>query len=186
MKLRILYLLAISFLFIQCDKKEEIEIGAVTEKTPEELAAYVEYAPKFSFSSIDGQQIGLDDLKGKILYIDVWATWCRPCLQQIPAMKELEQKYRDSNIQFISISVDQDRDKAKWEKMVREKQMEGIQLFAGKSTSFSADYNVNSIPRFLIIGKDGELIDKNAPRPMSHLTGGINEELVAILDKLNN
>lgn len=185
MKLRLLSVLVFAFLLIQCDKKEEIEIGAVTEKSAEEMAEYVEYAPSFSFSSIDGQEISLEKMQGKYLYVDIWATWCRPCLQQIPAMKELEQKYRDSNIEFVSISVDQDRDKAKWEKMVHEKQMEGIQLFAGKQTSFSQDYQVSSIPRFLIIGKKGELVDNNAPRPMNQMTGGINEELVALLDQLN-
>lgn len=186
MRLRILCLLTASLFFVQCEKTEKIEIGAITEKTPEEIASYVEYAPSFQFNSIEGEAISLEDLKGKILYVDIWATWCRPCLQQLPAMKELEQKYRDTNVQFVSISVDQDRDKSKWEKMVKEKEMEGVQLFAGKSTSFSADYKVNSIPRFLIIGKNGELIDDNAPRPMSHITGGINEELVQILDKLNS
>lgn len=185
MKLRILSAFAIAFLCIQCNQKEEIEIGAVTEKTPEEMAAYVEYAPSFSFNAIDGKQISLEDLKGKILYVDIWATWCRPCLQQLPAMKELEEKYRDTNIQFVSISVDQDRDKAKWEKMVYEKGMSGIQLFAGKSTSFSRDYKVSSIPRFIIIGKEGEIINDNAPRPMDHMTGGINNQLVAMLDQLN-
>jgi thiol-disulfide isomerase/thioredoxin len=185
MKLRILSALAFAFLMIQCEKKQEIEIGAITEKSPEEIASYVEYAPKFTFNSIQGQEVSLESLKGKILYIDIWATWCKPCLQQLPAMKELEEKYRDSNVQFVSISVDQDKDKEKWARMIQEKEMKGLQLFAGKSTSFSQDYKVSSIPRFVIIGKNGELINDNAPRPMSHMTGGINEELVAMLDQLN-
>lgn len=178
-------LLFLVFIFIQCDsKKEEISIGEITERSPEEIASIVDYAPSFQLASIDGSQVGLEDLKGKYLYVDIWATWCRPCLQQLPAMKELEEKYRDQNIEFVSISIDSDRDKGKWQKMVRDKQMAGVQLFAGKGTSFQRDYEISSIPKFLIIGKDGEILNENPPRPMDHATGQVNQELIAILDGL--
>src|SRR5690606_18473694 len=126
-----------SFILIQCKNSEEIEVGAVTERPPEEVASLKEYAPSFSLNSIEGDIISLADLKGKYLYVDIWATWCRPCIQQLPAMKEIEEKYRGQNIEFVSISVDRDADKAKWSKMVKEKEMKGLQLFAGKQTSIS-------------------------------------------------
>lgn len=170
--------------FTQCKKEEEIEIGAVTERTDVEIAAIKEFAPAFTLHSIEGNNISLSDLKGKYLYVDIWATWCRPCIQQLPAMKEMEAKYRGQNIEFLSISVDRDADKAKWAKMVQEKQMKGIQLFAGKQTSFSSDYKISSIPKFLIIGKEGEIINANPPRPMDYRTGQVNQELVAMLDNL--
>ncbi|MGB6083306.1 TlpA family protein disulfide reductase [Moheibacter sp.] len=185
MKFRFFSALIVLVLIWNCDsKKEEIEVGSITERSPEELASFVEYAPSFTFNSIQGNQISLSDLKGKYLYVDVWATWCRPCLQQLPAMKELEEKYRDTNIEFVSISVDNDRDKAKWQKMVQEKQMGGVQLFAGKRTSFHQDYKISTIPKFLLIGKDGEIIDDNAPRPMDYATGGINQQLVTVFEDL--
>mgnify|MGYP000914514368 CR=1 FL=1 len=178
-----LFLVFMAFVW-SCEKKEEVEVGGITEKTAEEIAAHKEFAPEFAFNSIEGNRISLSDLKGKYLYVDIWATWCRPCLQQLPAMKELEEKYRDSNIEFVSISVDNDRDKAKWQKMVQEKQMGGIQLFAGKGTSFHQDYEISSIPKFIIIGKDGEIINENPPRPMDYETGKVNQQLVSILDNL--
>ncbi len=171
--------------FVQCkDTKESVEIGEVTERTAEEISSIVEYAPSFAFNSIEGKRVSLADMKGKYLYVDIWATWCRPCLQQLPAMKELEEKYRGTDIEFVSISVDNDRDMAKWQKMVQEKQMGGIQLFAGKGTSFHQDYNISSIPKFLLIGKEGEIINEDAPRPMDYATGGINQQLVATFDNL--
>lgn len=170
--------------FWSCEKKEEIDVGTITERTPEEIASVVEYAPAFTFNSIEGKSVSLSDLKGKYLYVDIWATWCRPCLQQLPSMKELEEKYRGENIEFVSISVDNDRDKAKWQKMVQDKQMQGLQLFAGKMTSFHQDYQISSIPKFLIIGKEGEIINENPPRPMDYNTGQVNQELVGILDGL--
>lgn len=171
--------------FVQCNKSNEVvEVGEVTERTPEEIASIVEYAPTFTLQSIEGTNVSLADLKGKYLYVDIWATWCRPCLQQLPAMKELEEKYRDQNIEFVSISIDSDRDKGKWQKMVQDKQMAGVQLFAGKGTSFQQDYEISTIPKFLIIGKDGEIINENPPRPMDQMSGQINNQLVTILDGL--
>lgn len=174
----------ISILFVQCKKTEEIEIGTVTERSPEEMAAIKEYAPAFDLNSIEGTQISLESMKGKYLFVDIWATWCGPCLQQLPAMKDLEQKYEGQNIEFVSISVDKDADKAKWAKMIQDKGMGGTQLFAGKQTSFSRDYEVSSIPKFLIIGKDGEIINENPPRPMDYQTRQVNQELVTMLDNL--
>jgi len=173
-----------SILFVQCKKTEEIEIGTVTERTPEEMAVIKEYAPAFDLNSIEGTQISLESMKGKYLFVDIWATWCGPCLQQLPAMKELEKKYEGQNIEFVSISVDKDADKAKWAKMIQDKGMGGVQLFSGKQTSFSRDYEVSSIPKFLIIGKEGEIINENPPRPMDYRTRQINQELVVMLDNL--
>lgn len=171
-----------TFLLLNCNSKEEIEVGEIIERTPEEIAKMKDFAASFTFQSIDGNQVSLADFKGKYVYIDIWATWCRPCLQQLPAMKEMEEKYRGTNIEFVSISVDNDRDKEKWANMVREKEMKGVQLFAGRGTTFHRDYKISTIPKFLIIGPEGEIINADAPRPMDYRTGGLNQELVAILD----
>lgn len=174
----------LSILIVQCKKSEKIEIGTVTERSPEEMASIKEYAPAFDLNSIEGNKISLDQLKGKYLFVDIWATWCGPCLQQLPAMRELEQKYEGQNIEFVSISVDKDADKEKWAKMIQDKGMGGTQLFAGKQTSFSRDYEISSIPKFLIIGKEGEIINENPPRPMDYRTRQVNQELVVMLDNL--
>lgn len=184
MKLKFALLIVFTGILFSCEKENEPQIGEISERTPEEIAAIKDYAPFFTFNSIKGNQVSLSDLKGDYLYVDIWATWCRPCLQQLPAMKELEEKYHGTGIEFVSISVDNDRDKAKWQKMVQEKQMGGVQLFAGNGTSFHQDYKISTIPKFLIIGKEGEIISDNAPRPMDHRTGQINQELVSFFDDL--
>ncbi len=184
MKNHLVIFVLLTIFLVQCKKEEEIEIGTVIERTDTEIAAIKEYAPAFTLNSIEGNNISLSDLKGKYLFVDIWATWCGPCLQQLPAMKELEQKYHGQNIEFVSISVDKDADKGKWQKMIQERQMSGIQLFAGKQTSFGNDYKISSIPKFLIIGKDGEIINDNPPRPMDYRTRQVNQELVTMLDDL--
>lgn len=174
-----------AFFMWNCQSKNEaVEVGGVTERTPEELAEMKEYAPTFTFESIDGGQIALEDWKGKYVYIDVWATWCGPCLRQIPSMKALEEKYRGQNIEIVSISVDSERDKEKWKKVVEARGMQGTQLYAGQTSSFHNDYQIRSIPKFILIGKEGEIISQNPPRPMDHRTGELNQELTDILDQL--
>ncbi|MBK9736330.1 MAG: TlpA family protein disulfide reductase [Saprospiraceae bacterium] len=124
--------------------------------------------PDFTYATVKGKKTGLSDLKGKVVYIDVWATWCGPCLRELPALERLEERFKDdSNIAFVSVSVD--ADKTAWAKMVKDKNMGGIQLYAeGEwNSSIVTDYKINGIPRFIIIGKDGNIVNANASRPSS-------------------
>jgi len=112
----------------------------------------------------------LENLKGKNVYVDVWATWCGPCKREIPHLKELEKKYhKNDDIVFMSVSIDKMEDKDKWLKMVEEKELSGVQLMADKAwkSSICDDYAIKGIPRFLLIDKEGNIMDKNAPRPSS-------------------
>ena len=63
-------------------------------------------APDFSFPDMDGNMVSLEDLRGKYVYIDIWATYCSPCRAEIPYLQKLEEKLKDKNIYFVSISVD--------------------------------------------------------------------------------
>ena len=126
-------------------------------------------SPKFSYESIDGKTVALDDLKGKYVYIDIWATWCGPCKREIPHLKEVEKEFHGKNIEFVSISVDRADDKQKWMDMVKEKEMVGIQLFADKdwSSDFVQAYKVMGIPRFILLDPNGNVVDPDAPTPSS-------------------
>lgn len=134
-------------------------------------------SPTFeNYENYKGGTTSLSDLKGKFVYIDVWATWCGPCKAEIPSLKKLELQYKTKNIEFISISVDDARrsgtmEKAheSWKNMVKEKQLTGTQLFTGNgwNTDFIQDYKINAIPRFLLIDTKGNIIDADAPRPSS-------------------
>ena len=127
-------------------------------------------SPKFmDYENYAGGTTSLDDLKGKYVYIDVWATWCAPCKKEIPFLKEIESKYHSKNIEFVSISVDNTKDHAKWKTMIKEKELGGIQLFADKdfSSKFIQDYSIKGIPRFILIDPEGKIVNSNAPRPSS-------------------
>ena len=119
----------------------------------------------FEGEDINGKPVNYNSLKGKLVYVDVWATWCDPCVEEIPAMKALQEEYKGKDVVFVSLSVD--RDKEEWKKMVAEKKMEGLQLHLNLVTQgeFVTNNDITSIPRFFLIGKDGKIIDIAAPRP---------------------
>lgn len=81
-------------------------------------------AADFTYPDVNGKMVSLSDFKGKVVLIDVWATWCAPCKEEIPALQELEKEFHgNDNLVFMSVSVDDD--KAKWEKMVNDKKLGG-------------------------------------------------------------
>ena len=120
-------------------------------------------AVPFTFKDITGKEVSLSDLKGKYVYIDVWATWCGPCNAEIPHLKKLEEEFEGRNICFVSISCD-DSQKA-WERFVQAKQLGGIQLHMGGDKSFMEAIRCKGIPRFLLIDQDGKFLNANMPRP---------------------
>ncbi|WP_299125572.1 TlpA disulfide reductase family protein [uncultured Winogradskyella sp.] len=137
-------------------------------------------SPEFSYETIDGKIISLNDLKGKYVYIDVWATWCAPCIKQVPYLKQLEERYHNKNIVFVSISVDKEKVKDTWKQMIADKELGGLQLFADKSfdSDFMNAYAVNSIPRFILIDPEGKIVDPEAPRPSFDKTRVLLDELL--------
>ncbi len=124
-------------------------------------------APNFDYENHKGGNTTLASLKGKYVYVDIWATWCGPCLAEIPALKKMEAAFHGKNIAFVSISVDADKDHDKWKTLVTNKELTGIQLFAGKTvlSEFIKTFDVNTIPRFILIDPNGIVVDADAKRP---------------------
>jgi len=124
-------------------------------------------APTFNYPDINGEMVSSESLKGKVVYVDVWATWCGPCIQEIPHLKKLQNDLKDEKIAFVSISIDAEKDKEAWRKMVEEKELGGHQLYAkGEGESkIAKDYVIRGIPYFIIIDKNGRLVEVFASRP---------------------
>lgn len=125
-------------------------------------------SPGFKYLNIDGKEVALEDLAGKYIYVDVWATWCGPCRGEIPSLKELEHQFKGKNINFVSISCDQD--KAAWEKMVKEEKLGGIQLHNGGDQAFMEAYMIRGIPRFILIDREGKIVSCDMTRPSNPKT----------------
>ncbi len=138
-------------------------------------------SPKFTdYENNAGGTTSLDDLKGKYVYIDVWATWCGPCIREIPSLKKVEKQFHNKNIEFVSISIDVKKDHEKWKKMIVDKELGGLQLFADSDwkSKFVEDYMIKGIPRFIIVDPKGNIISANAPRPS-------DKKLVEFFEELN-
>lgn len=125
-------------------------------------------SPTFNYENFNGGTTSLEDLKGKYVYIDVWATWCVPCLNEIPYLKEVAKDYEGKNIEFVGISIDEDKAYDKWKNMVEEKELAGVQLYSGGdawNAEFAKGYRVQSIPRFILIDPEGKIYDADTYRP---------------------
>ena len=120
-----------------------------------------------NYENSNGGTTSLSDLKGKYVYIDVWATWCAPCKAEIPHLKALEKDFHGKNIEFVSISVDKPEAHEAWSQMVKNEGLSGIQLFADNNfeSAFIAEYEINSIPRFILLDPEGNIVDADANRP---------------------
>lgn len=132
----------------------------------------------FKFRDMDGKEVALSDFKGKVVYLDVWATWCGPCKAEIPHLKKVEQAYHGKDVIFLSVSVDAEKNLQVWKDFVVKEDLKGVQLFAGdKARNDILDpYQIKGIPRFILFGRDGKVLNANAPRPS-------NPDLTGVLDK---
>ncbi len=104
--------------------------------------------------------------KGKLIYIDFWASWCMPCRKEIPASKKLFEEYKNRSVQMITISMDENR--VVWHKAIKTEELSqtaNYLLNNNFESSLAKKFKIESIPRYMIIGKDGKVINADAPRP---------------------
>ena len=110
----------------------------------------------------DGNVVDFSAFRGKYVYIDMWASWCVPCLREVPELQKLEKELKNKNVTFVSISIDANQDA--WKAKMEEKNMHGHQLWNPGSTLGKA-LNVKGIPFFAIYDPTGNLYMYGAPRP---------------------
>ncbi len=135
-------------------------------------------SPKFvDYINYAGGTTSLDDLKGKYVYIDLWATWCKPCIAEIPYLKKLEKEYHGKNINFVSISVDKKKDGDKWKAFVKDNHLTGTQLWSQGDKAFGKAYYTSGIPKFILIDPEGNIVEAAAPRPSDPKLKDILENL---------
>ena len=179
--------------FIDMDQEFENMYSAY-KKYHTEKNALLKVLPKGSpsptftnYENYKGGTTSLSDLKGKYTYFDIWATWCGPCIVEIPHLKTLEKQYHGKNIQFVSISVDDanrsgsfEKAKLAWKQMIADKNMGGIQLFSDSSwySDFIQAYQIKGIPRFILLDPDGNIVSPDAPRPS-------DPSLITLFNSLN-
>lgn len=135
-----------------------------------------EEAANFTYPDRNGKQVSLSDFRGKVVLVDVWATWCGPCRAEVPHLVKLEKEMEGKDVVFIGVSVDEKKDHQKWLDVLDQEGMHGIQLFASGWSKICQDYKIKGIPRFMVFDRAGNVVSIDSPRPS-------NPELKKLLEK---
>jgi thiol-disulfide isomerase/thioredoxin len=125
-------------------------------------------APAFKLPDVNRKQVSLADFKGKVVYLDLWASWCGPCLKEMPYMEALKQKYKNKAVEMIAISIDTDINK--WLAKIASMKLQGVQLIDSKgseNSKIAKDYKIHGVPHYILIDKNGRISSAFAPRPSS-------------------
>ena len=123
-------------------------------------------APELAFPNPDGEVIALSSLRGKVVLIDFWASWCGPCRMENPNVVKTYEKYKDKGFTIYSVSLDQDKNA--WIKAIDADNLSWpnhVSDLKGWQSAAAAKYNVNSIPATFLIDEEGRIIDQNLRGP---------------------
>lgn len=138
-------------------------------------------SPAFDFElkTLDDKTVRLSDLKGKVVYMDFWASWCAPCIKEMPYSKKAVEHFSgNDNVVFLYISIDQDADG--WKNAIEKHSVTGINTFDGNGWNgiVAEQYNIKSIPAYFLIDADGNFATDSAPRPSE------TEKLIDMIEQL--
>lgn len=122
----------------------------------------VSFPQGITLTDVNGTKQDFSQFKGSYVYIDLWASWCVPCIKEVPYLQKLEKELQDKPVKFLSISLDQNEQS--WKARMKALGMEGNQ-WLNKDEKLPESLNVKGIPFFLLYDKEGKLLQYNAPRP---------------------
>lgn len=144
----------------QCFNLDEKYLGEF--KMRKASIAGTPFPDNVNLYDLKGNKVDFSKYRGKYVYVDMWASWCIPCLKEIPHLKALEKELQNKDVTFLSISID-NKEEA-WKKKVAALGLEG-ELLINKDNKLGESLNVSGIPFFLIYDKEGKLYMYNAYRP---------------------
>ncbi len=117
---------------------------------------YSQTAPDFSFTTLEAQSQSLDDLKGEVLYVSFWASWCKPCITNFEKYEEMRAELADIGVVLLNVNID--KDESKWHSAMAKHQIIGTHVRGSELDSLQEMYELYSIPSYEIINKKGEFV----------------------------
>lgn len=148
-----------AILLAACGNTDKNKENKESENSPKKevgkTEAPISTTSSLSFTDKDGKTVSLSSLKGKMVFINFWATWCPPCIQEMPTINELKRKYKgNDDIAFLMVDVDNNMEKST---AFMEKNMYDLPVYISAS-NIPSDYLGNSIPTTFILNKSGDII----------------------------
>jgi thiol-disulfide isomerase/thioredoxin len=141
------------------------ENKTAAEKALKKIKATADLKSKpldLKFTAVDGREVDVSKMRGKVVLIDFWATWCGPCVAELPNVLKAYKELHPKGFEIVGISLDSDKEKL--ESFVKEKGMDWPQFFDGKGwkNEISSNYGINSIPAMWLVDQKGMVIDTAA------------------------
>ena len=116
-------------------------------------------APEFTLHDLDGQPVSLSQFKGQVVLLDFWASWCRPCITDLPDLRRIKKKTMDKPLVFLNLSLD--TDEAAWREAVDKHEIEGVHVRAdGWGADVAKSYQVNSLPSYYLVDSQGLIVER--------------------------
>ena len=116
-------------------------------------------APEFTLHDLDGQPVSLSQFKGQVVLIDFWASWCAPCIGDLPDLRRIKRKAADKPLVFLNLSLD--TDEAAWREAVDKHEIEGVHVRAdGWGAEVAKSYQVNSLPSYYLVDSQGLIVER--------------------------
>ena len=110
------------------------------------------FAPDFSFTTFDGEYVSLEDLRGKVVLIDFWATWCAPCVIATPGLKKIQAKFKDEP--FVILGISADRNRGEWQSFIVGNSLKWHH-YLDERGALSRSFNIEAFPSYLLLDHDG-------------------------------
>ncbi|MDE2886998.1 MAG: TlpA disulfide reductase family protein [Gemmatimonadota bacterium] len=137
-------------------------------------------APDFTLRDLDGQPVSLSQFRGKVVLLDFWASWCGPCIANLPHIRKLKKKTTDLPVVFLNLSLDSNE--AAWRKAIEEHGIEGVHVRSGVSGSGPAsDYNVRGIPAYFLVDPQGRILERLSQIELKTDTDGVFAKILKSL-----
>lgn len=111
-----------------------------------------DYAPDFRLTTLQGQVLSLDQLAGRVVVLDFWATWCHPCVESVPDLKDLSKKYAGQGLVLISVSADEKEEA--WREFIEKKKMDWPQYWDSQG-QVARMFGVHAFPTYIVIDDKG-------------------------------